>query len=172
MKSTTNHISRARAAAALAFALAFALQAAATPGRPRPRQAATPFEARVEGFMQQSGYDYHKVKANSWYINRTGTQLSNIRVLVGTGSSSLAVGAVVVPKARLKVTADSMYKMMKLSYDLNYVHVCIDGDDDLIVLSQIKGAWLDLDEFKATVERVAGAADRAYGEMRPFLNTP
>ena len=47
--------------------------------------------------------------------------------------------------------------------------MCIDSDDDLIVMSQLKSKWLDYIEFKDTVDRVATAADRAYGEMRPFI---
>jgi hypothetical protein len=137
-----------------------------------PGQNGTTFAARVESFLRQSGYDYQNVRANSWFINRKGKELPQIRVLVGAGPSSIAVGAVVVPKRSLRVTADAMYKMMKLSYDLNYVRVCIDPDEDLIVIAQVKEGWLDLQEFKAVVERVTAAADRAYGEMRPFLNTP
>jgi hypothetical protein len=62
-------------------------------------------------------------------------------------------------------------RMMKLSYALNYVRVCIETDEDLLVMSQVKERSLDLQEFKDTVERVAAAA-RAYGEMRPFLTSP
>jgi len=165
-----------RALAALALACVVAAAAApcveARPARRGPRQAGTAFEARVEAFLRQSGYDFRKVKTNSWYVNMKGKELTQIRVLVGAGSNSIAVGAVVAPKARLRVTADSMYKMMKLSYDLNYVRVCIDPDEDLLVMSQVKEPWLSLQEFKSTVERVVAAADRAYAEIRPFLNTP
>ena len=167
MRPLTKLVRRALAAFALACALAPVVAPAAGA---RPRQGGVTFEARVEGFLRQSGYDYRKVKANSWYINKTGKQLAQIRVLVGAGPNSIAVGAVVAPKARLRVTSDSMYKMMKLSYDLNYVRVCIDPDEDLLVLAQLKEKALDLQEFKDAVERVASAADRAYGEVKPFLN--
>ena len=160
-------------ALALACVIASVLPLAAGARRRSPQGGGgATFEARVEGFLQQSGYDYRKVRANSWYINKTGKELTQIRVLLGAGPNSIAVGAVVAPKRRLRVTADSMYKMMKLSYDLNYVRLCIDPDDDLIVMSQVKENSLDMREFKDTVERVASAADRAYGEVRPFLNTP
>ncbi len=122
--------------------------------------------------MRQAGYDYHRVKPNSWYINMKGKELPQIRILVGAGSNSIAVGAVVVPKARLRATAEALDRMMKLSYDFNYVRACIDTDGDLIVLSQVKDKWLDQQEFGNTVERVSAAADRAYAEMRPFLGTP
>jgi hypothetical protein len=139
---------------------------------PRPPQGSVPLEARVDSWLRQSGYEYRKVKANSWYVNIMGQELKQIRVLIGAGPSSIAVGAVVAPKRSLRLTADSMYKLMKLSYDLNYVRVCVDPDEDLIVMSQVKERALDLQEFKDTIERVTSAADRAYAEVRPFLSTP
>jgi len=174
MRPLTKLAARTLAALALACASAAALApgSEARPARRAARQGASAFEARVEGFLRQSGYEYGKVKNNSWYVNVAGKELTRIRVLVGAGANSIAVGAVVVPKARLRVTADSMYKMMKLSYDLNYVRVCIDPDEDLLVMSQVKEPWLSQQEFKSTVERVAAAADRAYAEMRPFLDAP
>ena len=141
-------------------------------GEAAPAQGGEPFKTRVESFLRQSGYDYHRVKSNSWYINMSGKELRQIRVLIGAGPNSIAVGAVVAPKRSLRVTADSLFKMMKLSYDFNFVRVCIDPDDDLLVMSQVKGRALDLQEFKDAVERVASAADRAYAEVRPFLNAP
>lgn len=158
-----------RALAALLLATALVAAADARPVAASPQEVG-PFAQKVEGFLLQSGYEFRRVKVNSWYINKTGTQLPQIRVLVGAGPNSIAVGAVVVPKARLRVTAESMFKMMKLSYDFNYVRICIDPDDDLLVMEQAKERHLDLAHFKEVVERVAAAADRAYGEMRPFLN--
>jgi len=139
---------------------------------PPPPQAGPTFETRVEAWLSQTGYNYRKVKSNSWYIILTGRQLTQIRILVGAGPSSMAVGAVVVPKRSLRVTADSLYKMMKLSYDLNYVRVCIDPDDDLLVMAQVEERSLNAQEFKKTVDRVAAAADRAYGEVQPFVIAP
>ncbi len=132
----------------------------------------TNLESQIDQFLRQSGYQYGKVKANSWYINVSGKNLPQIRVILGAGGSSIAMGAVVVPKRNLTVNTDSMFKMMKLSYELNYVRVCIDVDDDLIVMSQLKDIWLNLPEFKKTIEVVAAAADRVYGEIRPYIRTP
>ncbi len=144
--------------------------AAAIP--PQPVQGVNTLESTLDALLRQSGYAYGKVKANSWYVNMRGRELTNIRILIGAGGSSIAVGAVVAPKRQLSVTAESMFKMMKLSYDLNYVRVCIDPDDDLLVMAQVKGRSIDLQEFKDVIERVAAAADRAYVEVRPFLRTP
>lgn len=144
----------------------------AEPARPHSVQTANTLEAQIDEYLRQSGFPFGKVKANSWFINMPGKQMSNVRVILGASSTSIAVGAVVVSKRNLIVNSDSMYKMMKLSYDLNYARVCIDTDDDLIIMSQLRRNWLSLQEFKNTVELVAAAADRAYGEMRMFVRTP
>ena len=111
------------------------------------------------------------MKANSWYLLVNGKEMNQIRIILGAGPKSIAMGAVVVPKRNLQLSTEALQKLMKLSYDLNYVRVCIDSDDDLIVISQLKDPWLDADEFRSTIELVAGAADRAYSVMRPYLGT-
>jgi hypothetical protein len=132
-------------------------------------QTSSPLEPQVDGYLKQTGYQYGKVKTNSWYISLTGKNMPHIRIIMGAGGQSLAIGAVVLSKRNLQVSSESMYKMMKLSYDLNYIRTCIDTDDDLLVMSQLKGKWLDYQEFKETVDKVAAAADRDYGEMRPYM---
>jgi hypothetical protein len=139
--------------------------------QPAPAQPGT-FEARVEDFLRQSGAEFHKVKANSWYLLVNGKEISQIRIILGAGPNSIAMGAVVVPKRSLRLSTEALEKLMKLSYDLNYVRVCIDSDDDLIVISQLKDPWLNAAEFRTTVNLVASAADRAYAVMRPYLSSP
>jgi hypothetical protein len=95
-----------------------------------------------------------------------------MRIIMGASSTSMAIGAVVAPKRNLRLSAEGLNQMMKLSYDFNYVRLCIDTDDDLIVMAQLKSGWLSVPELKDTIERVAAAADRAYGELRPFIATP
>lgn len=136
--------------------------------QPAPAQPGT-FEARVEEFLRQSGTEYRKVQANSWYLLVKGKEMSEIRIILGAGPSQIAMGAVVVPKQRMKLSTEALQKLMKLSYDLNYVRVCIDSDDDLIVMAQLKDPWLNVNEFRSTINLVTAAADRAYAVMRPYL---
>ena len=129
------------------------------------------FEYRVEEFIRQSGHGFRKVKSKSWFLVTPGKEMDQIRVILGAGPSSIAMGAIVVPKQKLKLTAEALEKLMKLSYELNYVRLCIDSDDDLIVMAQLKDPWLNAAEFKSTVGLVTAAADRAYAVMRPYLAT-
>lgn len=147
----------------------FSGSAAARPARLNKPQTAAAFPQEFESLLQQSGYDVKKVKANSWYIERVGKVHPRIRILIGSSSTSVAINAVIASKRNLRLTADAYYKLMKLSYDFNYVRICIDTDNDLIVMAQRKSIWLNLQELKDTIEKVTTAADRAYGEMRLFI---
>jgi len=143
----------------------------ATRPEPAPAQPGT-FEARVEDFLRQSGQEFHKVKANSWYLLVNGKEMGQIRIILGAGPSSIAMGAVVVSKPDLRLSTEALEKLMKLSYDLNYVRPCIDSDGDLIVMAQLKDPWLNAAEFRTTISLVSSAADRAYAVMKPYLSTP
>lgn len=135
---------------------------------PAPAQPGT-FEARVEEFLRQSGQEFHKVKANSWYLLVDGKEMDQIRIILGAGPSSIAMGAVVVSKRDLRLSTEALEKLMKLSYDLNYVRPCIDSDGDLIVMAQLKDPWLNAAEFRTTISLVSSAADQAYAVMKPYL---
>jgi len=151
-------------------------QAHTSGATPKPQSAAPAaqpgtFEYRVEDFIRQSGHGFRKVKNNSWFLLTPGKEMDQIRVILGAGPNSIAMGAVVLPKDKMKLTAEGLEKLMKLSYDLNYVRLCLDSDDDLIVMAQLKDPWLNAAEFKNTVALVTEAADRAYAVMRPYLTT-
>lgn len=139
--------------------------------KPQAVPAAKPgtFEYRVEEFIRQSGYNFKKVKTNSWYLLASSPEMIQTRVILGAGPSSIAMGAVVVSKDKLQLNAEALEKLMKLSYDLNYVRPCIDSDGDLIVMIQLKDPWLNAAEFKSTVTLITAAADRTYAMMRPYI---
>ena len=146
----------------------FPFSADARPARiSRPQTAAA--QSQLEDLLRQSGYDVKKVTASSWHIERVGKAQPRIRILIGSSRNSVAIVAVVARKQNLRLTADAYFKLMKLSYDLNYVRICMDPGNDLIVMAQRKVDWLNLQELKDTIERVTAAADRTYGEMRLFI---
>ena len=141
---------------------------AAAHAQTAPAQPQT-FEARVEEYLRQSGEEFHKVKANSWYLMVDSKEMGRLRIILGAGPTSIAMGAVVVSKPNLRLSTDALEKLMKLSYDLNYVRICIDSDGDLLVMSQVKDPWLNAAEFRTTISLVSSAADQAYAVMKPYL---
>jgi hypothetical protein len=123
----------------------------------------------VEEYLRQSGEEFHKVKQNSWYLLVDSKEMGRLRIILGAGPNSIAMGAVVVSKPNLRLSTEALEKLMKLSYDLNYVRICIDSDGDLLVMSQVKDPWLNAEEFRTTISLVSSAADRAYAVMKPYL---
>lgn len=160
-----------RSRSAFLFLVILLFASAVANAQPAPAQPGT-FEAKVEEFLKQSGQEFHKVKPNSWYLLVNVREMGQIRIILGAGPGSIAMGAVVVPKQKLQLSTEALQKLMKLSYELNYVRVCIDSDDDLIVIAQLKDPWLNASEFRATINLVANAADRTYALTRPYLSTP
>src|SRR5687768_9589362 len=87
--------------------------AEARPARLNKSQTAAASQSPFEDLLLQSGYDVKKVKANSWYIERVGKVHPRIRILIGSSSTSIAIGAVVASKRNLRLTADAYFKLMK-----------------------------------------------------------
>jgi hypothetical protein len=157
-------------AAIISVFLLFTTAQAQQPQAPAAAQPRT-FEAQVEEFLKQSGHEYHKVQANSWYLLVNGKEMGQIRIILGAGPRQIAMGAVVAPKQKLQLSTEALQKLMKLSYELNYVRICLDVDDDLIVMQQMKEPWLNAEEFRTTVSTVVSAADRTYALIRPYLSS-
>ena len=77
----------------VAIAAVILLFASTTPAQrpqPGPAQPGT-FEAKVESYLEQFGYEFHKVKNNSWYLLIPGKEMAQIRIILGAGPSSIAM---------------------------------------------------------------------------------
>ena len=126
--------------------------------------------AKIAGFLKDSGYEYKQADENVWIINHKGKSVPNPQTLVIALADFVIVGVVVAEKKIIQVTADSMFKLLHLAHDMDYIKVGIDDDGDLFVRSEVRTRAMNASEFKDTVERVFSAADRAYTEIKPFLN--
>lgn len=157
-------------AAIISVFLLFTSSQAQQPQAPPAAQPGT-FEAQVEEFLKESGYEYRKAQANSWYLLVNGKEKGQIRVILGAGPQQIMIGAIVARKNRLQLSSEAFQKLMKLSYELNYVRICLNVDDDLIVMSQLKRPWLNAEEFRTTVNTVVSAAEQTYAAIRPYLST-
>jgi len=127
--------------------------------------------AKIAGFLKDAGYEYKKADDNVWVIIHKGKSVPNQQTLVVALSDMLLVGVVVAEKKDIQVTADSMFKLLHLAHDVDYMKVGIDDDGDLFVRSEVRTRALNLSEFKDTVERVFTSADRAYLEIKPYLKS-
>jgi hypothetical protein len=128
--------------------------------------------AKIGGFLKDSGYEYKQASESVWVINHKGKSVPNPQTLVIALEDFVIVGVVVAEKENIQVTADSMFKLLHLAHNMDYIKVGIDDDGDLFVRSEVRTRAMNSTEFKDTVERVFSAADRAYTEIKPFLNKP
>src|SRR6185295_4410688 len=103
-----------------------------------------------------------------WVITHKGKSVPNPQTLVIATANFVIVGVVVVEKKDFQVTADSMFKLLHLAHDMDYMKVGIDDDGDLFVRSEVRTRAMILSEFKSVVEGVFSAADRTYLEIKPY----
>ena len=155
------------------FALAYGSTPQPTLAHPSARAQTTPSSSAVktESFLRQSGYKYQKLSGEVWIIKRQGENISDLQMLVATGSDFVIVGVIVAVKKDIRATPAMYQKLLKLNHSQDYVKIGFDDDDDLFVRTEVRTRTLDLQDFKATVERVAAAADKVYGDMSPFIIT-
>ena len=133
---------------------------------PQTREASS---ARVSQLLQQAGYSYRKTGDNTWVINRPGGKGP---MLLAVGEDFVVVGVIVAVKDNMRSSADLSFRLLKLNHTADYVKVGFDEDDDLFVRIEERIRIVDLQEFKAMVEKVDSSADTAYETVKPFLRAP
>jgi hypothetical protein len=133
---------------------------------PQTREASS---AKVSQLLQQAGYSHRKTGDNTWVINRPEGKGP---MLVAVGVDFVVVGVIVAVKDNMKSSADLSFRLLKLNHSADYVKVGFDEDDDLFVRVEERIRIVDLQEFKAMVEKVDSSADTAYETVKPFLRAP
>lgn len=126
--------------------------------------------AKVEQWLKQAGYNATKAADNVWLIKSKGNALSDFNTLVATNEGVVVIGVVMTNKKDLKMSQDLLFKILKLTHDIDYIKIGFDNDDDLFVRLERKVRTLDFEEFKACYSEVTNAADKLYTEIKPFLN--
>ena len=123
--------------------------------------------AIVEKLLTMSGYKYTSTGSGVWIIRRPGQNIKSFQLVLSTGSGTLFTEVIVARGKSLRVS-EAAPNLLRLANKLDYVKVGLDKDDDLFVRSETRLKSLDVDEFKANVERVAVAADMVYAEVQQF----
>ena len=93
-------------------------------------------------------------------------------MLLAVGEDFVVVGVIVAVKDNMRSSADLSFRLLKLNHSADYVKVGFDEDDDLFVRVEERIRIVDLQEFKAMVEKVDSSADTAYETVKPFLRAP
>jgi len=133
---------------------------------PQTREASS---AKVSQLLQQAGYSHRKTGDNTWVINRPGGKGP---MLVAAGQDFVVIGVIVAVKDNMRSSADLSFRLLKLNHSTDYAKVGFDEDDDLFVRVEERIRIVDLQEFKAMVEKVDSSADTVYETVKPFLRAP
>src|SRR5689334_2029605 len=79
--------------------------------RPRAQAKTDPqVVAKLAQILERSGYTYRKAADNVWVVTFKGKTKGDIQVFVTSAENLIIMGAVVAPKASMKVSSEMMFK--------------------------------------------------------------
>jgi hypothetical protein len=124
---------------------------------------ATQPNSKIDGFIKHSGYQYKDFGKGIWGMKGpAGT------ILVVTTADTLVMGMVVPTQGKVKVTAESMSDLLKLTHDLDYLKVGIDDDNDIFIRTEQRIRLLDQAAFDDLVKRVTTGYERTLAKLAPY----
>lgn len=124
-------------------------------------------DAQVELLLGKSGLAAKKVADGVWVMRLRGKIFPYFQVMIASGPGYVLSSVVIANKKNLKFDSDLGYRLLRLAHELNYIKVGFDNGDDLFVRSELRLKQLDPDEFRMMIDRLAGAADKAYEQVQP-----
>lgn len=131
--------------------------------QPRSR-AAEQAAASVAATLQQTGLTYRKSSDAVWVVTFKSSSGTPIDVIINAQNELVIVFAVVARAPRL--SAEQLRDLLKASYSANFAKLAIDGDGDLLSLSEIALKGLNVQQLRTTIEEVANTGDSAAGLVR------
>lgn len=137
--------------------------------KPFPTKSAeqTASDAQVEILLGKSGLKAKRVADGVWVIRMVGKLLPYYQIVIASGPGYVLASVVIANKKNLKFDGEMGYRLLRLAHELNYIKVGFDNGDDLFVRTELRLKMLDADEFRMMIDRLAGAADKAYEEASP-----
>lgn len=137
----------------------------AVPVSAQPRSpAAEQATASVAATLQQTGLTYRKSSDAVWVVTFKSSSGTPIDVIVNAQNELVIVFAVVARAPKL--SAEQLRELLRASYSANFAKLAIDGDGDLLSLSEIALKGLNVQQLRTTIEEVANTGDSAAGLVR------
>ncbi|HXH37836.1 MAG TPA: YbjN domain-containing protein [Thermoanaerobaculia bacterium] len=127
--------------------------------------------SKLQGFVNQTGYKLIVAKPCAVWIASDaltiphGEGLTGLLLIAQQGDMGV-VGAVVQPKAKLKLSADLLLKLMQLNNELEYTKVGIDSDGDLFVRAELHMTSITAEEFSAVVKTIVEGSNKVYDALK------
>jgi Putative bacterial sensory transduction regulator len=125
--------------------------------------------AKVERFLQQSGFTHRKTGDRTWVVERQGKTMGKLTILVATGSGFMVAGIILAAKDSMNTSPEMMFKLLKFNHSLDYVKVGFDDDDDLFVRMEVKTRLLDQQQFNEVFDLVVNNAETVNTAMKPYI---
>ena len=152
-----------RAAAAVFLA---GLTAVSLHAQTRPR--ADPDSARrVAAALEQTGLTFRKSSDGVWIVTFKNSSSTAIDVIVNAQQDLVVVFAVVARAPQL--SAEQLRDLLKASYSANFAKLAIDGDGDLLSLTEIATGGLTVEQLRTAIEEVANTGDSAADLVRAHV---
>jgi hypothetical protein len=139
------------------------LCAVAVSAQTRPR-GAEQAAASAAATLEQTGLTYRKSSDAVWIVTFKSSSGTPIDVIVNAQSELVVVFAVVARAPKL--SAEQLRDLLEASYSANFAKLAIDGDGDLLSLSEIALKGLNVQQLRTTIEEVANTGDAAADLVR------
>jgi hypothetical protein len=119
--------------------------------------------ADIVSLLEQSGLKYRKAADRVWAVAFKGGENSSFDVMINEQDRLVIVLAVVVRKPTL--SPEQLSRLLRVNYDANYSKVAIDGDGDLLALSELAREGLTVQALRSAIDSVASTARAASNAL-------
>jgi hypothetical protein len=114
--------------------------------------------------LAETGLAFRKSSDTVWVVTFRSSSSTPIDVIVNAQNELVVVFAVVARAPRL--SAGQLLDLLKASYNANFAKLAIDGDGDLLSLSEIAVKGLTVQQLRTAIEEVANTGDAAADLVR------
>lgn len=117
--------------------------------------------------LEQTGLTFRNSSDAVWVVTFKSSSSTPIDVIVNAQPEMVVVFAVVARSPQL--SADQLRDLLRASYNANYAKLAIDGDGDLLSLTEIATSALTVEQLRTAIEEVANTGDAAADLVRAHV---
>lgn len=116
---------------------------------------------KIATLIQESNFKYREADEGVWVISFKGRHTDSIEVVVQADGEMVVVFSTV----KRKITASSalLRQFMEANFHANYSKLAIDGDGDLLALTELTATDVNGQTLRKAVDEVATLTDTAVG---------
>ncbi|MEO6051610.1 MAG: hypothetical protein ABIP78_09810 [Pyrinomonadaceae bacterium] len=118
----------------------------------------------VGTLIKKSGYEHQFIRKGVWTVDSDAGP-----ILIGHEADVLVVFMIIAKKGELKLNAEGLSDILKLSDELNYLKFAIDEHGSLTARSESRLRLTDQAAFDDTLVRVLIGFEKAVAKLAPYL---